>query len=686
MIETMKVCSSDIQAELEDRLRFETLLAELSARFVNLPPDQVDQEIEKALRCLVETLGADRSALGRLTEDGDDFVVTHTFAVPGVEVFPRVPALSTVAPLLSRTLLSGQPFVMPRLADLSEEGEQDRKLFASRRITSGMVVPLWVGGRVIGGLGCSLAHGEREWPEPVVRGMRLIADVFANALARQDTDRALQESEERMRLATAAAQIGLWIWDIPHDAIWVSERAQILYGFHTEEPISFRRFIASLHPEDRDRVEDAVQNTLRQCGDFREEYRVAYPAGGVRWLYAVGSCRLNAGGQPARMMGASLDITERREQEARLRNALEEIQRLQEQLQQENVLLRQEVKAIKGHARIVGQSPAIRRVLALVEQVAPTQSSVLLLGETGTGKELFATAIHDLSSRRNRRWCGELCGDGRAVRQRQGPPQFGKQGPVEQELVENLAEMMLGDVERLAAQAVGRGVELHRPRQVRARRLRIKRQQPHTGQLCMAPSVVGVPRQGLCIGSDRSVIAALGVGDLAAEKRDARVIKGVLDRCRRQQGLRPRPVGQSDRHQHTLGEEIEARLHRRRHGVEHRLSLGQPPGLAQQVGAGRGNLRAQAEAALGMVQHDERVRLVAEVGQRLGDRRIDRRPLGVMLEERGDQSALGLAIFGEAGEIKLLKEHREIAWFKSISSVEQFLGCHRFARDAALHA
>ncbi len=402
MIETMKACSSDIQAELEDRLRFETLLAELSARFVNLPPDQVDQEIENALRCLVEILGADRSALGRLTEDGDDFVVTHAFAVPGVEVFPRVPSLSTVAPLLSRTLLSGQPFVMPRLADLPEEGEQDRTLFASRRITSGMVVPLWVGGRVIGGLGCSLAHGEREWPEPVVRGMRLIADVFANALARQDTDRALQESEERMRLATAAAQIGLWVWDIPHDTIWASERAQILYGIHTQEPIRFRQFIASLHPEDRDRVEDAVQNTLRQCGDFREEYRVVYHDGGVRWLYVIGSCRLNASGQPTRLMGASLDITERREQESRLRNALEEIRRLQEQLQQENVLLRQEVKAIKGHARIVGQSPAIRRVLALVEQVAPTQSSVLLLGETGTGKELFATAIHDLSVRRNR--------------------------------------------------------------------------------------------------------------------------------------------------------------------------------------------------------------------------------------------------------------------------------------------
>ncbi len=304
--------------------------------------------------------------------------------------------------MLSRTLLSGQPFVVPHLVDLPTEGEADRQFFASRQILSGMVVPLTVGGRIIGGVGCSLAHGERDWPEPVVRGMRLIADVFANALARQDADRALQESEERMRLAAAAAQIGLWVWDIPRDAIWASERARTLYGVRPDEPINFQRFMTSLHPDDRTQVETAVQSALRHGGDYRGEYRVVYPDGVIRWLYALGSCHLDGRGQPTRMMGASLDITERRDHEARLRNALEEIRRLQEQLQQEIVYLRQEVKSNQGYTRIVGQSPAIRRVLTQVEQVAPTPSSVLLLGETGTGKELFATAIHELSPRCNR--------------------------------------------------------------------------------------------------------------------------------------------------------------------------------------------------------------------------------------------------------------------------------------------
>ena len=220
----MTALNPDLQAALAERLRFETVLAELSARFVNLPPERVDEEIEEALRRLVEALRVDRTALGRLTEDGRDFVVTHSFALPGIAAFPLIPSLATVTPLMARTLLSGQPFVMARLADLPAAGEQDRQLFASLHIRSGMVVPFTIGGCVIGALGCSLAREEREWPESVARGLRLIADVFANALARQEADRALRESEEHMRLAAAAAHIGLWVWEIPRDVIGLRRR------------------------------------------------------------------------------------------------------------------------------------------------------------------------------------------------------------------------------------------------------------------------------------------------------------------------------------------------------------------------------------------------------------------------------------------------------------------------------
>jgi transcriptional regulator with GAF, ATPase, and Fis domain len=106
-------------------------------------------------------------------------------------------------------------------------------------------------------------------------------------------------------------------------------------------------------------------------------------------------------GRPA-VLAILRDITGRKRVEEELTQALAEVRRLRDQLHQENVFLRQEVKGLQRSSQIVGNSEAIRRAVAQIEQVAPTASTVLLLGETGTGKERFATAIHELSPRRGR--------------------------------------------------------------------------------------------------------------------------------------------------------------------------------------------------------------------------------------------------------------------------------------------
>jgi formate hydrogenlyase transcriptional activator len=92
----------------------------------------------------------------------------------------------------------------------------------------------------------------------------------------------------------------------------------------------------------------------------------------------------------------------RRRRDEALKAATDEAQRLKEQLQTENVYLRREARERLGPTRAMGQGAAVRRVLEQIEQVAATDSTVLLLGETGTGKELFATQIHELSARRGR--------------------------------------------------------------------------------------------------------------------------------------------------------------------------------------------------------------------------------------------------------------------------------------------
>ena len=96
------------------------------------------------------------------------------------------------------------------------------------------------------------------------------------------------------------------------------------------------------------------------------------------------------------------NVLARRESDQALRTAHAEVVRLRDQLHAENVYLRAEVRDRAGIGNVIGESPAIRQTLQLVEQVAATDSTVLLLGETGTGKELFASRIHDLGARRGR--------------------------------------------------------------------------------------------------------------------------------------------------------------------------------------------------------------------------------------------------------------------------------------------
>jgi PAS domain S-box-containing protein len=106
-------------------------------------------------------------------------------------------------------------------------------------------------------------------------------------------------------------------------------------------------------------------------------------------------------GEVVRMLVASKDVTERNRAEARLREAYGEIARLKEELERERDYLREEVNVSMNFGRIVGESPALAAMLARIEAVAGTPASVLIVGETGSGKELVAHAIHGRSRRAN---------------------------------------------------------------------------------------------------------------------------------------------------------------------------------------------------------------------------------------------------------------------------------------------
>jgi PAS domain S-box-containing protein len=139
---------------------------------------------------------------------------------------------------------------------------------------------------------------------------------------RKRAEQALRESEERLRLAVDAGQIGAWDWDIRDNRVTWSER---IYEQHGLPLGSFggkvEDFTALVHPDDAVRVTEAIRQAVEQRQPYSLEFRIVRPGGEVRWIATNGRVLYGAGGEPVRMLGASLDVTERRAAEEALKEA-----------------------------------------------------------------------------------------------------------------------------------------------------------------------------------------------------------------------------------------------------------------------------------------------------------------------------------------------------------------------------
>jgi signal transduction histidine kinase len=184
---TLEKAGCPLALPAQERLCFETLLANLSATFVSVPANEVDSQIEAALRQLVEFLDLDRIVLGELSLEG--VVITHSYQVPGVPPFPRV-ILETQFPFYARKFHQGEVFRLPE--DLPPEATPEREFCARTGLKFKLTIPLKLTGSVVGGIGFASFRSTREWPDELVQRLRLVGDIFTNALVRKRADEALR--------------------------------------------------------------------------------------------------------------------------------------------------------------------------------------------------------------------------------------------------------------------------------------------------------------------------------------------------------------------------------------------------------------------------------------------------------------------------------------------------------------
>jgi hemerythrin-like metal-binding protein/PAS domain S-box-containing protein len=165
---------------------------------------------------------------------------------------------------------------------------------------------------LVGGPALALSMGQR---------LRRSRRQYHAALEAQErATRSLQESEERLRLAKDAANMGAWHWDLVTGELVWSDRCKALFGLAPDAVVSHEAFLASLHPDDRGSVDAALKDALWNRRSCKVEMRVPSPGGAIRWIALEGEARCDAEGQPLRMAGMAMDVTDRRRAEEQVRS------------------------------------------------------------------------------------------------------------------------------------------------------------------------------------------------------------------------------------------------------------------------------------------------------------------------------------------------------------------------------
>jgi transcriptional regulator with PAS, ATPase and Fis domain/CHASE3 domain sensor protein len=275
-------------------------------------------------------------------------------------------------------------------------------------ITRSITEPL---GRLVEG-SKALARGEFQHQVSVIGQDELaqLGQVFnATAGRLQNLYENLRKSEANLAEAQRLSHTGSWDWDVASKRIFWSAEMFNIFGFDpkTTTPTP-ENYLQSIHPDDRAPI-DAAASELYKGNDAEYNYRIVLPDNSVRYVRTIAHAITNDSGQVIEFVGTVIDVTEQRNARKALEKAFEEIKTLKDQLYKENIALREEIDKVSMFEDIVGTSPALQAVLSRLSKVAPTDSTVLVTGETGTGKELVARAIHKRSHRSSRAFVSVNC-------------------------------------------------------------------------------------------------------------------------------------------------------------------------------------------------------------------------------------------------------------------------------------
>jgi len=459
------VVANAAENEPADRARkqlgsFREALFDLSARLIGLPSPQIGQEIENGLRQAGELWDLDSIILAEVSDDGRIREV-HAFRAPAAGAVSLAHLTREKTWLFGR-MSSGEAVVLSRVPqDLPAAAKLERQYFSRYGIGSALIIPC---GRVpspasVMLFAASVSH-IRQWSPETVRLFRFLGKILTGALERK---RVVERIDEVLQFERLLSEVSATYINLPRNEVEKVlrkdfERLSRLLG--VDRCILYRvgenmRFSHLEKPffwcpdEDSDVIKELDEwwarvpnlfDNLQYCFDKwyngehlewtrledlppeAEKMRQLYARFGVKSGIAVPvsvagttiaalvvtTVRAHRTWSPEliprlRLFGEVFaNALVRKKNEEEIQSALSEIRSLKERIEADYIYLREEINLEHDFGNIVGKSDALKQILVKAKQVAPTNATVLLLGETGTGKGLIARAIHNASKRRDR--------------------------------------------------------------------------------------------------------------------------------------------------------------------------------------------------------------------------------------------------------------------------------------------
>lgn len=434
------------EPELKESLQFQSLLTRITARFVDLPAEEIDQAIQEVLQEVGEYYGVDRVIMHRFSPIGKVLETTCFWYSErfDVEKATEYSVRQSYPNITEHVLRTG--YLVMEDSEKIPSWQPELETLKHLGIKAGVIARVGFDGSVLETFSIS-SLSRRSWPSDIVERVQFLGRVLFNAVGRKLGE---QEREETLRFQSLASHVTARFVGLPAKKVdkTVSEVLREIGEYFEVDRVVMARLSAtgkvleatSLWHSDRFAdareatayaYEQVYPNTtshllregslvfgrFEQFPDWTPESEMLKHLG-IKAAVAVrvsspGS-RLNAlvldslnnrdwpddVAERAQFLGRVLfnAVDQKREEEKR-RKAYQEIKRLKQLVEEENLYLRKQISVRQPHREIIGNSEQLQKVLSRVERVADTHATILIMGETGTGKELIARHLHSLSGR-----------------------------------------------------------------------------------------------------------------------------------------------------------------------------------------------------------------------------------------------------------------------------------------------